>query len=157
MTETRHVKLDGTWYTVEEASQMYPGSTLPEDSEGFPLVGANTQTLEDYLALDDKLSEIEDLHYGPLDPDMVEAIVEWLYEQQGDDPADWTVTEDDANPTRYVDWADYAEQLCSDVYDLDKLPELLRYAIDWDSVGETLRSEEWRYIESNGGLYVFND
>ena len=157
MTETRRVKLEGTWHEMEDAETLAnPEDVYPDDSEGFP-VGANTQTLADYLALDDKLSEIEDLHYGSLDPEMVEAIVEWLYARQGYDPSNWTVTEDDANPARYDDWADYAEQVYSDTYDLNKLPGILRYAIDWDVVGETLRAEEWRYIESNGELYVFND
>lgn len=57
---------------------------------------------------------------------------------------------------RYKDLAEFAEELCSECYDLEQLPELLRGHIDWDGVArDMVYGGDIKEIRYDGRSYVF--
>lgn len=54
---------------------------------------------------------------------------------------------------------DFAEETCSDIYDLNKIPDVLRYHIDWEGVARDLRlGGDYAFVDSDSGsgrTYVF--
>jgi antirestriction protein len=55
--------------------------------------------------------------------------------------------------------SDFAEELCSDIYELDKLPSLLSCHIDWEGVARDLSYGDYSFCrdDETGKLFVFRN
>jgi hypothetical protein len=165
-------RLTGEWFDVDTTDESdinletvhAHGKLTPHceelwvmDHEGFAGIidgeGDVSEFYEAALVIADILGRL----YGDVDPDDLAAVLEHLRDGQGTDWSTWTIDDDHTSYSTYDDWADYAEQTCEEVYELDKLPGVLRYSIDWDHVGNEFRMDSWAYVERNGKLYIFNE
>ena len=164
--------LTGEWFDVDEVaeadidleavhahgkSSRYCEELWVMDHEGFCGLIESEGQVSTFYAAAAVLDRIADELGSMADSDSMEIVIEHLRESQGWEWADWEITYDSVAFSTYDDWADYAEQICEDVYELDRLPGLLRYSIDWERVGNELRMETVSYVETDGLLYIFND
>jgi len=63
----------------------------------------------------------------------------------------------DAWQGAYHSAMDFAQEFCEECYDMDKLPEFLRYNIDWEGVASDFR-HDYTFLENpSGGVYVFRN
>ena len=103
----------------------------------------------------DRLDHLREVHGGvPVDL-WVENIIgaEYVAKMDADDIV---AVFEDAYEGEHNSARDYVEELFEDIYDLDALPDLIRYRIDWDGVVHDFEcSGEYQFECLNGSVHVF--
>lgn len=156
--------------TVCECPRCAADITVPvgECAEDCPVCkGTNEVTTAEEWAIHDfegfegiRLSEQEDIDTVA---DLAAAI-----EEHGEPFAVWWNNEnrDSVDVDRFLEQyrgtysslADYAEEVIGNCYEIDKLPDVIRFHIDWDGIGRDMElgGDIWTH-EGGDGVYVFDN
>jgi antirestriction protein len=164
-------------------SRVYVG-TYAKYNEGN--LAGEWLDLEDYTDKDEFIAACLDLHKNETDPEMMfqdwEDVPDGMVTECSIDPDlwDWLALDEDdrkvvqayrdyvdqsatneqaleAYMGKYESAADYAEEHWSESGELNKVPEAVRYHIDWEGVARDMRDNGQNFVEVGyHEVYVFN-